>query len=223
MKKSLITLITLIIFFSTNSNSEILQKDYISIFEKYKIKNRDVAQNIINKCINKFGRNNLKVITNEKGQKVLDHKNEKGFLDCTYENILIKIKPIPSVNSLQYEKIEEFILNNELTFDDGSGNGKVTYVFNDNGYEKFKDGKKLGSDGWRFSKLKQLRVFMDGEKTTWRISNNYLALSIKKGNNKSVPYFLEYESKTDAKIRRKKLADKKIEEKKRKEEQKKRK
>ena len=60
---------------------------------------------------------------------------------------------------------------------DGKGNGKVTYIFNNDGYEIFKDGKKIGNDGWRFSKTKQLRVFMDGEKTTWRISKNFLALS----------------------------------------------
>ena len=92
MKNLLITFIIFLIFFSTKSSSEILQKDYLAIFDKYKIKNRDVAQNIINICINKFGRDKIKVITNDKGQKVLDHKNEKGFLDCTYEKILIKIK-----------------------------------------------------------------------------------------------------------------------------------
>ena len=74
MKKYFIALVIIIIF-SSKVNSEILQKDYVAIFQKYQIKNRDVAQNIINKCINKLGRSNLKVITNAKGQKVLDHKN----------------------------------------------------------------------------------------------------------------------------------------------------
>ncbi len=219
MRKIFILIISTILFSASVTNSAILEKDYVSIFSKYEINNRDVAQNIINKCVNKFGKNNIKVTTNNKGEKVLEHQKEKEFLNCTYENILQKIKPIPAVNSLQSTQIEEFILNNELTFDDGTGNGKVTYVFNNNGYEKFKNGKKIGSDGWRFSKLKTLRVFMDGEKTTWRISKNFLALSIKKGNNKAVPYFLEYENKDDAKKRRKRLADKKQKEEKRKKEE----
>ena len=115
------------------------------------------------------------------------------------ENILQKIKPIAAINSLKSKNLEEFILNNELTFNDGKGNGKVTYIFNKEGYEIFKDGKKIGNDGWRFSKTKQLRVFMDGKKTTWRISKNFLALSIKKGSSKAVPYFLEREDKEIAK------------------------
>ena len=54
-----------------------------------------------------------------------------------------------------------------------------------------KKGKKVGNDGWRFSKLKQLRVFMDGEKTTWRISADKMAISIKRGKDKAKIYFLE--------------------------------
>ena len=46
---------------------------------------------------------------------------------------------------------------------------------------------------------------MDGKKTTWRISKNFLALSIKKGSSKAVPYFLEWEDKEIAKKKKRKF------------------
>ena len=98
------------------------------------------------------------------------------------------------------------------------GKGKETYIFKSDGYEKFKDGKKIGGDGWRWSKLKQLRVFMDGEKTTWRVSGDKMALSIKKGKDKPQYYFLEYKDKKiaeeDRKIAKKKKKKRKKAEKK---------
>ncbi|MFL2886813.1 MAG: hypothetical protein ACJZ4H_02255, partial [Candidatus Pelagibacter sp.] len=219
MIRALFIIISFILFSTSIANSkygaQISQKDYFSIFNKYGIKNRDSVQNIINKCINKFGKENIRVTTNSKGEKIVNHYKLDSFLNCTYENILQKIKPIAAVNSLKSKKLEEFILNNELIFNDGKGNGKVTYIFNNDGYEIFKDGKKIGNDGWRFSKTKQLRVFMDGEKTTWRISKNFLALSIKNKSKKTVPYFLEWENKEVANKRREKL----IAEEKRKEEE----
>jgi len=221
MIRILVIIISFILLSTSVANSkygtQISQKDYLSIFIKYEIKNRDIVQNIINKCINELGKENIKITTDNKGEKIINHYNKDGFLNCTYENILQKIKPIAAINSLKSKNLEEFILNNELTFNDGKGNGKVTYIFNKEGYEIFKDGKKIGNDGWRFSKTKQLRVFMDGKKTTWRISRNFLALSIKKiGSSKVVPYFLEWEDKEIAKKRREKLiAQKKEEEQKR--------
>ena len=178
---------------NSNYGTQLLEKDYLSIFTKYKI-NNSIARNIINKCVEKFGRENLKMTKNNKGENVINHYNMKDFLNCTNENILQNIKPVIGINQLNKKKLEEVILNNELIFDDGKGNGKVTYVFNVNDYKIFKDGKQIGQDGWRFSKTQQLRVFMDGKKTTWRISKNKLALSIKKGSNRAIPYFLESEN-----------------------------
>ena len=209
MIRILVIIISSILFSTSIANSkygsQISQKDYLSIFIKYGIKNRDIVQNIVNKWVNELGKENIKITTDNKGEKIINHYNKEGFLNCTYENILQKIKPIAAINSLKSKNLEEFILNNELTFNDGKGNGKVTYIFNKEGYEIFKDGKKIGNDGWRFSKTKQLRVFMDGKKTTWRISKNFLALSIKKGSSKAVPYFLEWEDKEIAKKRRENL------------------
>ena len=158
MIRILVIIISSILFSTSIANSkygtQISQKDYLSIFIKYGIKNRDIVQNIINKCINELGKKNIKITTDNKGEKIINHYNKEGFLNCTYENILQKIKPIAAINSLKSKNLEEFILNNELTFNDGKGNGKVTYIFNKEGYEIFKDGKKIGNDGWRFSKTK---------------------------------------------------------------------
>ena len=93
MLKFISTIFFLLILFPLNSNAKILEKDYVAIFTKYKIKNRDVVQRIINKCIKEYGRENLTVTTNNNGEKVLDHKIEKAFLSCTYTGILKVIKP----------------------------------------------------------------------------------------------------------------------------------
>ena len=84
-----ISIIFFLLLLSLNSKAKILEKDYIAIFTKYKIDKRDVAQKIINKCIKEtgrdsLGRENLAITTNNNGEKVLDHKNEKVFLSCTY-------------------------------------------------------------------------------------------------------------------------------------------
>ena len=101
-----------LILFPLNSNSKILEKDYVAIFTKYKVNNRDVAQRIINKCIKEYGRENIIITTNNNGEKVLDHKNEKAFLSCTYTGILKVIKPSIG-NSLKKNAVEDLLLNND--------------------------------------------------------------------------------------------------------------
>ena len=219
MKKLFNLTLIFFVLLIVNSNAKISQKNYFAIFSKYDVKDRNTVQKIINKCVNKLGKNNIKVRTNNNGEKILEHKNEKEFLNCTYQNILQIIKPIPAVNSLNKKQLKNFILNNEITFDDGLGDGKMTYIFSENGYIKYKNGKEIGRDGWRWSKLNQLRVFMNGEKTTWRVSKELFALSIKRKTSKSVPFFLEYEDKVKAKERREKLIAQKLAEEKRKEEE----
>ncbi len=189
MKKLFNLTLIFFVLLIVNSNAKISQKNYFAIFSKYDVKDRNTVQKIINKCVNKLGKNNIKVRTNNNGEKILEHKNEKEFLNCTYQNILQIIKPIPAVNSLNKKQLKNFILNNEITFDDGLGDGKMTYIFSENGYIKYKNGKEIGRDGWRWSKLNQLRVFMNGEKTTWRVSKELFALSIKRKTSKSVPFF----------------------------------
>ena len=106
-------IISFILFSTSIANSkygaQISEKDYFSIFNKYGIKNRDTVQNIINKCINKFGKENIRITTNNKDEKIVNHYNLDAFLNCTYENILQKIKPIAAVNSIKSKRLEEFI------------------------------------------------------------------------------------------------------------------
>ncbi len=211
------------IFITTIAEAKISQKKYFSIFQKYNVSDNNTVQGIINTCVDKFGKNNIKIETNNSGEKIINHKNEKEFLNCTYQNILKVIRPIQGINTLKQKQLEKFLLENEIYIN--FGKGKETYIFKPDGYEKFKDGKKIGNDGWRWSKLKQLRVFMDGEKTTWRVSGDKMALSIKKGKDKPQYYFLEYKDKKkaeeDRKIAKKKAEERKKAEAKRKEEEKK--
>ena len=158
--------------------------------------------------MDKFGRNNFK-FTGEGMSGVLKSDFEKQFLTCTNNQILNKIKPVSGITTLPKKKAEEFILNNEITFDDNSGKGKLTYVFEENGYTVFKNEKKIDANGWKWNNIGQLRVIMDGEKTTWRIAKSLQALSIKyKGTEQTpIPYFFEWESKSNANARR--IAEKK--------------
>ena len=221
MKNRIFYLTVILIFITTLAEAKISQKKYFSIFQKYNVTDNNTVQGIINTCIDKFGKNNIKIETNNSGEKIINHKNEKGFLNCTYQNILQVIKPIQGINSLKQKQLEKFLLENEIYI--YFGKGKETYIFKPDGYEKFKDGKKIGNDGWRWSKLKQLRVFMDGEKTTWRISGDKMALSIKKGKDKPQYYFLEYKNKKKAEEDRKIAKEKKKKRKKLKKKEKKKK
>ena len=203
-------------------------KDYNELFVSYGIKDSSKIKKISDKCIKKFGAENFTIVG--KGfEAILKSEFKKQFLTCTNFEILQKIKPKQG-NNLKKSKLEEFILNNEITFDDNSGKGILTYVFNKNGYEAFKDDKKIFSGGWKWNNVGQLRVIMDDEKTTWKIAKNLQALSIKRKKfdkvlNQStdktsvIPYFFKYEHKNFAKIRRETekriIEEKKIAEKKR--------
>ena len=71
----------LVIFVTTSINAKISQKDYVSIFTQYGVKDKNFIQPVINKCINQLGKENLKVIKTNDGN-ILDHKKEKEFLDA---------------------------------------------------------------------------------------------------------------------------------------------
>ena len=239
MLKYISIIIVSLVLIPLNSNAKILEKDYVAIFTKYKIDKRDVAQKIINKCIKEtgrdsLGRENLTITTNNNGEKVLDHKNEKAFLSCTYTGILKVIKP-KAGNSLKKNAVEDLLLNNEISISvDGFRGPSRRFIFEEKGYKskQFFGSEKLSptgwtdSDGWRWSKTGQLRVFMNGKKTTWRISKDLNALSIKYSKDKTINYFLKYEKKLFAKKRREKEqkiaeAEKLAEEKRKEEERKK--
>ena len=180
MVRLLILILSLLISSASSVSAKISKNDYIEIFTKYNITERIKIQPVINECVNRFGKENLKIIKTDSGD-VLDHKNEKAFLNCTYSGILNIIKPIPGINSIPKKKLEDLILNNEIMISvDGFRGPSKRFVFEENGYKLFQKGREaVKTDGWRWSKTGQLRVFIDGQKTTWRVSKDYTSLSIK--------------------------------------------
>lgn len=97
-----------VIFLTSSVNAKISQKDYVSIFTQYGVKDRNFIQPVINKCINELGKENLKVIKTNEGN-ILDHKKEKEFLDCTYSGLLNIIKPVQGLNSVPKKKIRRVL------------------------------------------------------------------------------------------------------------------
>ena len=202
-KMRLIIYIFIILFFSTKSFSIILEKDYADIFIKYNLADDYNLKNITTICFEKHKDNEAGIFRNDKNEEFLKLKDEQGFLSCTYDEILKIIKPIPVVNSLQQQPLEKFILENEITITKGLNQEKFTFVFNDKEYIQYKNNEEILRDGWRWGKIgKPLRVFMNGEKTTWKVSVDQMALTIKVGKEKAVPYFLTFENKQEAKNRR---------------------
>ena len=193
----------IILLFLTKSFSIIYVKDYQNIYLKYNLSDDYNFNNISSICLEKHKDNNTRVYRNDKNEEILEINDEQGFLVCTYSEILEIIKPIPVVNSLQQKPLEKFILENEITITKGLNQEKFTFVFNDKEYIQYKNNEEILRDGWRWGKIgKPLRVFMNGEKTTWKVSVDQMALTIKVGKEKAVPYFLTFENKQEAKNRR---------------------
>ena len=210
MKKYL--LIILISFLSTNNfaKAKIYVNEYYDIFKKYNLSDEYNFQNISSICLEQHKTNNTKIYKNDKGQEILELENEKGFLNCTYNEILEIIKPIPMVNSLQQKQLEKFITENEITIFRGPDKEKATFVFDNDHYVKFVDNKETGRDGWRWGKIgKPLRVFINGKKSTWKVSADRMALTIKIGKEKAIPFFISYENKKVAQSKREELIAKK--------------
>ena len=202
-KMRLIIYIFIILFFSTKSFSIILEKDYADIFIKYNLADDYNLKNITTICFEKHKDNEAGIFRNDKNEEFLKLKDEQGFLSCTYDEILKIIKPIPVVNSLQQKPLEKFILENEITITKGLNQEKFTFVFNDKEYIQYKNNEEILRDGWRWGKIgKPLRVFMNGEKTTWKVSVDQMALTIKVGKKNAVPYFLTFENKQVAQKKR---------------------
>ena len=98
-------IITILIFINSQANAQIFEKDYFSIFSKYKITDKTKVQKIVNFCVSKLGKNNIKITRNNDGEVIIRHKKEKEFLDCTYANILKVIKPTAAVNVYPKKKL----------------------------------------------------------------------------------------------------------------------
>ena len=74
-----------------------------------------------------------------------------------------------SKRGLNKNQTAEFLNNYAITLKDERTDGEVTYIFDSENYERYKDGKIISEDGWRFSKLGALRLFNGDVKLTWKI------------------------------------------------------
>ena len=74
-----------------------------------------------------------------------------------------------SKRGLTKNQTAEFLNNYAITLKDERTDGEVTYVFGRENYKRYKDGKVISEDGWRYSKLGALRVFNGDIKLTWKI------------------------------------------------------
>ena len=74
-----------------------------------------------------------------------------------------------SKRGLNKNQTAEFLNNYAITLKDERTDGEVTYIFDSENYKRYKDGKIISEDGWRFSKLGALRLFNGDVKLTWKI------------------------------------------------------
>ena len=74
-----------------------------------------------------------------------------------------------SKRGLNKNQTGEFLNNYAITLKDERTDGEVTYIFDNENYKRYKDGKIISEDGWRFSKLGALRLFNGDVKLTWKI------------------------------------------------------
>ena len=77
-----------------------------------------------------------------------------------------------SKKSLTKKETISFLKEYVIILEDERGDGKVTYVFDDENYARYKGTKIISSDAWRFSKLGALRLFNEDVKMTWKIKPN---------------------------------------------------
>ena len=74
-----------------------------------------------------------------------------------------------SKRGLNKNQTAEFLNNYAITLKDERTEGEVTYIFDTESYKRYKNGKVISEDGWRFSKLGALRLFNGDIKLTWKI------------------------------------------------------
>ena len=74
-----------------------------------------------------------------------------------------------SKKSLTKKETISFLNEYAVMVEDERGNGKVTYIFDDEEYARYKGTEIISTDAWRFSKLGALRLFNKDIKMTWKI------------------------------------------------------
>ena len=91
----------------------------------------------------------------------------KEKIDQTIDKTTDFLKSITK-RSLNKSETSEFLNNYAITLEDERNQGLITYIFNEQNYKRYKDGKVISEDGWRFTKLGKLRVFSGDIKLTWK-------------------------------------------------------
>ena len=81
---------------------------------------------------------------------------------------LPKLKSL-SKKSLNKKETISFLKEYAVIIKDERGDGKVTYIFDDEKYSRYKGTEIISIDAWRFSKLGALRLFNKDIKMTWKI------------------------------------------------------
>ena len=77
-----------------------------------------------------------------------------------------------SKKTLTKKETISFLKEYAVIVEDERGDGKVTYVFDDDMYSRYKETEIISTDAWRFSKLGALRLFNKDIKMTWKIKIN---------------------------------------------------
>ena len=102
-----------------------------------------------------------------------------------------------SKKSLTKKETISFLKEYAVIIKDERGDGKVTYIFDDDKYSRYKGSEIISTDAWRFSKLGALRLFNKDIKMTWKIkiSDKYNLINIKTKFD-PVGKLYEFETKT---------------------------
>ena len=111
--------------------------------------------------------------------------------------------------SLKQEELRSFITEYVIHIDDNKSDGLVTYYFNDNTYQRYKDLELISQDVWKITRSGYLEIYNNKKKDSWKIQlgkENTINIKKKKNSIGNLYLFL-YENKTDYYI---KLEEKKI-------------
>jgi len=111
--------------------------------------------------------------------------------------------------SLKQEELRSFITEYVIHIDDNKSDGLVTYYFNDNTYQRYKDLVFISEDVWKITRSGYLEIYNNKKKDRWKIQlgkENTINIKEKKNSIGNLYLFL-YENKTDYYI---KLEEKKI-------------
>ena len=100
-----------------------------------------------------------------------------------------------SKKSLTKKETISFLKEYAVIVEDERGDGKVTYIFDDDKYSRYKGTEIISIDAWRFSKLGALRLFNKDIKMTWKIKisdKENLINEIRVLKYSSCPFLISY-------------------------------